>query len=177
MTEEATNPPTITNPADFVLPASIISKLDVSKLVQEAEQVDMHLTTAEVRSKAGAEQTPQPVVSEQLTEFLQQNNLSLNDSHARSEMIKLMRAMKDSVPVIHMTFAVKTDPDSLSQIADWLRKSVHPQAVISVGLQPALVAGVYLRTPNRVHDLSLRKMLEENRGMLAQQLEALRAGQ
>jgi hypothetical protein len=59
-------------------------------------------------------------------------------------------------------------------LAQWLRTSIHPQAVIAVGLQPALVAGVYLRTPNHVKDLSLRAKLESSRGLLLKEVEKLR---
>ena len=82
--------------------------------------------------------------------------------------------MKDKVPVIHMTFAVQADPTSLQQIVQWLRSSVHPQVVISVGLQPSLVAGVYMRTPNHVRDLSLRTLLTGQHEVLVKELEALR---
>ena len=73
------------------------------------------------------------------------------------------------------TFASEADRESLGQLALWLRTSVHPQAVIDVGLQPGLVAGVYLRTANRVFDLSLKGALKQGRGILASDLEALRA--
>ena len=55
-----------------------------------------------------------------------------------------------------------------------MRGSVHPQAVISVGLQPALIGGVYVRTPNHVMDLSLRARLKGNRELITKELEALR---
>jgi hypothetical protein len=143
-------------------------------MVTEVERVDNELTAADVRNKTGAQETAQPILSEQLTEFLNKNELSLEDSHQRSNLIKELRQLKDKVPIIHMTFSVSADRHSLEELAQWLRESVHPQAVIDVGLQPALVAGVYLRTPNHVHDFSLRAKLDENRGILTQELESLR---
>jgi F0F1-type ATP synthase delta subunit len=89
------------------------------------------------------------------------------------DLIQHLRKLKDSVPIIHMTFATQADRDSLQQLAQWLRTEVHPQAVIGVGLQPALVAGVYVRTPNHIHDLTIRGKLESSRGVLVQELEAL----
>lgn len=160
--------------ADFVLPPTLVSKLDVSRLVNEVERIDNELTTAAVREKAGAAQQVIPAMSEQLTDFLAQNQLSLDDSHARSQLIGQMRQMKDKLPIIHMTFAVEADRESLGELANWLRKEVHPQAVIAVGLQPALVAGVYLRTPNHIHDLSLRAKLQGSRELLVKELEASR---
>ncbi len=158
----------------FSLPPSVVSRIDVSRLVSEVERVDSELTAAAVRSKVSESEQPMPVLSGQLSDFLSQNQLELNESHERSRIVKELRVLKDKVPVIHMTFAVTADPESLGQIADWLRKSVHPQAVIAVGLQPNLVAGVYLRTPNHVHDLSLKSKLASSRGLLVQEMESLR---
>lgn len=159
---------------DFVLPPSLVTKVDVSRLVHEIEWVDNEMTGAVVREKTGAPAQSAPVTSGPLQDFLNQNELSLDNSVERTEIIKQMRILKDKVPTVHMTFAVTADRESLEQLAAWLRESIHPQAIISVGLQPALVAGVYLRTPNRVMDLSVRAMLEDSHEKLTKQLGALR---
>lgn len=159
--------------ADFILPPSMVSKLDVSRMVSEVEQIDNQLTTDEVRAKAGGAGQVQPVLSETLEDFLRQNELTLQNSRQRTELIKQLRLLKDKIPTIHMTFAVTADRDSLQQLVAWLRQSIHPQAVIAVGLQPALVAGVYLRTPNHVHDLSLRGALAGSHDLLVKELGAL----
>ena len=169
------NEPTVKTYTDFTLPASVVSKVDLAHLVQEVEWVDNELTAAAVRTKTSAAQQAPPLVSGTLEAFLHQNQVSLTNSRQRSELIKQLRLLKDKAPVIHMTFAVSADPESLQQLAVWVRSSVHPQAVIAVGLQPALVAGVYLRTPNHVLDLSLRAMLKNGHGLLVKELEALRA--
>jgi F0F1-type ATP synthase delta subunit len=159
--------------ADFVLPSSMVTKVDVSRMVTEAEQIDNKLTEAAVRVKSGAAQPTMPVLSEVLEEFLAQNKLSLDNAQERAELIKQLRSLKEKVPIIHMTFAVSADRESLQQIASWLRQSIHPQAVIAVGLQPALIAGVYLRTPNHVHDLSMRAALSGGHDVLVKELETL----
>lgn len=159
---------------DFILPASIVSKVDLSRLVSEVERLDNELTTAEVRAKTGAQQQAAPVLSEALVEFFAQNKITLGASHQRSELIGQLRLLKDTAPVLHMTFAVSADRESLQQLALWLRQSIHPQALVAVGLQPALVAGVYLRTPNHVHDFSLRAKLKGSHDLLIKELEAAR---
>ncbi len=159
---------------DYVLPPSIVTRVDLSRLVRELEWVDNELTTAEVRVKANGQQQSTPTISSSLEEFLVQNQLTLQTGQERSELIKQARLLKDKAPTVHMTFAVPADSESLQHIAQWLRKEVHPQALVSVGLQPALVAGVYLRTPNKVHDFSMRAMLKNSQGILVKQLEALR---
>lgn len=161
---------------DFAIPPSVVSKVDVSHLTSELERVDADITSAEVRARHSDVAQDAPLLSEQLIDFLAQNDLSIDDSRARTELINQLRRLKDSAPVIHLTFAVPADRESLSELAQWARKSIHPQAVLAVGLQPALIAGVYVRTSNQVHDLSLRNMLKDGRSILVKELEALRVG-
>lgn len=165
---------TVKTHADFILPPSVVSKIQLTRLVSEVERVDDAMSAAAVRKKRGLDEHVQPVMSEQLVDFLTLNKLELDTAPERAALISELRKLKDSVPIIHMTFAVTTDPESLQQIAAWLRSSVHPQAVVAVGLQPDLVAGVYVRTPNHVHDLSLRAALEGRHDLLVSELEALR---
>lgn len=170
MTE--TTPATLTT--GFALPPSVVSKVDLSRLVRDLEAVDNQLTEAAVRAKTGMQVTAQPQITDRLRDFLSLNKLTLENSNQRTVLMKQLRDLKDNVPIIHMTFAVEADPTSLGQLTQWLRTSIHPQAVIAVGLQPGLIAGVYLRTPNHIHDLSLKSKLHESRGLLVKELEALR---
>jgi F0F1-type ATP synthase delta subunit len=133
---------------DLILPPSVVSKSDVMRLVSEVEQLDL----------------------------LTVNGMKIDDERQRSELISLLRQLKDNAPVIHMTFATTADQESLSKIADWLRQSIHPQSLMVIGLQPDLVGGVYIRTPNHVHDLSLRAQLAKSRHLLVEAVEAVNAG-
>jgi len=160
---------------DFSLPSSIITKIHVAKLVAEFEQVDDAMTTAGVRAKTGTAQAGQVSLSSTLKDFLVENQLRPATSNDRQALLKNLRKLKDTVPVVHMTFATQADNDSQQRLVKWLRDSVHKQTVISVGLQPSLVAGVYLRTPNKTRDLSLRGALKGQHSSLVSQLEALRA--
>lgn len=157
--------------ADFTIPPSVVSRIDLSRLVSEVERVDGELTAEAVRAGEKTVTSSGVGVSSALTDFLSQNNLSLNDSTARSSLIKQLRLLKNKAPVIHMTFASTADQESLQELVAWVRSEVHQQAVISVGLQPDLVAGVYVRTPNHVHDLTLKAKLEGQRELLLKELE------
>lgn len=164
-----------TSQNSLTLPPSVVSKTDISRLVREIEQVDNELTTAAVRTKTGVQSQYSPVISQQLTDFLQINNLTLGtDSVARTDLVKRVRDLKDQAPVMHMTFAVTADSASLQVLVEWLRTSIHPQTLVSVGLQPGLVAGAYIRTPNHVYDMSLRSKLKGRHEALVAELEALR---
>jgi hypothetical protein len=160
--------------ADFILPASVVTRVDVSRLVRDAEWADNELTSVKVRSKAGVKKQVTPALSANLEAFLDQNDIDFGDSKGRTSLIKQLHLLKDKVPTIHLTFAVPADGKSLETLADWVRSKVHPQAVIEVGLQPALVGGVYIRTPNHVHDLTMRAALDGSHDVIVKELEALR---
>lgn len=160
----------------FILPATVVSRADVSRLVNEAERVDNEMTANSVREKIGSEAQALPAMTQQLSDFIEQNGISLEKSHDRSNLVKELRALKENVQVIHMTFAVETDLESLQELVSWVRSEIEPQAVIATGIQPSLVAGVYVRTPNHVHDLSLRAALKGRRDAMVKELEALRGG-
>lgn len=159
---------------DLALPANIVSIVDLSRLVSEVERVDSEIAALMIRANAGSAERTMPILSDKLTDFLQQNQVKLDTSNARTELIKQLRLLKEHAPVLHMTFAVPADNESLQQLAQWARTSVHPQAVIVTGLQPGLVAGVYLRTPNHVHDFSLRAALNGQHDALVAELETYR---
>lgn len=160
---------------EFVLPPTVVSRLDVSRLAGELERIDNELTSEAIRHKSDENyEVSKPLMSDKLNDFLHANELELGNDHLRSELIKQVKLLKDTVPVIHMTFAVPADQESLGTLVGWLRESIHPQAVVAIGLQPSLVAGVYMRTPNHVHDFSLRSKLQGSRSKLVGALEGFR---
>lgn len=162
------------DPSMLALPNEVITKADVSRLVMEAEYVDNQMTTQSVRKKAGAQAIEKTVMPGIFAEFLTLNKLSFNDSPERTDVIRKLRALKDNVPTLHMTFSVPADRESLARLTKWVRASIHQQAIIEAGLQPSLIAGVVLRTPNHLHDFSLRAAMKESRGLLLKELETRR---
>lgn len=167
MSEQATS--------EMRLPTSIITKADLVRLVHEVEQLDVDFTTASVHDKAGVKSHWQPVLSAQLNDYLTLNPVELEKANDRRDVIKQLRQLKKTAPVVHMAFASTADRESLQKIVDWLRESAHPQAVIAVGLQPDLVGGTYIRTTNHVHDFSLRAKLAGHRHLIREQVEAISA--
>lgn len=160
--------------ADYILPPTLVGHADVARLIREVEFADNELQAQKVRGeKTGAHL---PVMSQTLSDFLEANKIDASDGPALRELKTRLQQLKDHAPVIHMTFAVAADPESLQQLAAWLRQEVHPQALVTAGLQPALVAGVYMRTPNQVHDFTIRAQLAGKRDIITSELERLNAG-
>lgn len=157
----------------YVLPPALVTRADLARLVREVEALDNDLEAQKARNHAtGQTGYHMPTVSRGLSDFVELNKLDLGNDQARMLLKERMKVMKDKAPIVHMTFAIEADPASLQYLVAYMRKELHPQALISVGLQPSLVGGVYLRTPNHVHDFSLRAKLAENRGVIQQDIEA-----
>lgn len=159
----------------FVLPPALITKADLAHLMREVEAVDSNLEAQKVRaSQAGQEIAYHlPPLSQMLSVFLELNKVDLLDDHTRMHFKERLRKLKDKVPVVHMTFANTIDPESLEYLVSWMRQELHPQALISVGLQPSLIGGAYIRTPNHVHDFSMRALFKGKTSVLVQDLEGL----
>lgn len=160
--------------ADYVLPAALTGHADVARLIREVEFVENELQAQKVRG--GQSGVHLPAMSQSLGDFLDLNKLDAADGHALIELKQRLGQLKDHAPVIHMTFSTQADPESLQQLVTWLRQEVHPHALVTVGLQPALVAGVYMRTPNQVHDFTVRALLADKRDIIVKELEQAHAG-
>ena len=157
----------------FIIPPQIVTRVDVSRMIRELETINNELTAIEARAKVGVKTAVQPTISPRLGDFLVQNKLSLQTAKQREALLAALQNLKNTAPVIHMTFATEADRQSLERLAQYIRTAIHPYGLISVGLQPGLVAGVQLRTPNHIHDFSLRSKLIGGRDILTKQFEAL----
>jgi ATP synthase delta (OSCP) subunit. len=162
--------------AQFILPSALITKADLARLVREIEDLDNEFEAQKARNQTEGkphEGYHMPAISEGLHEFVELNKIDLLDDNVRRELRRRVKRIKDKAPVLHMTFAVEADLPALRQLVEYIRKEFHPQALIEVGLQPSLVGGVYMRTPNRAYDFSIRAKLAENRNIIQQDLDQL----
>jgi hypothetical protein len=159
---------------DLVLPPALISRADLARLVREIEDIDNDLEAQKARNHAtGKTGYSLPPLSHTMNDFVELNKVDVADDQARMKLKEQMKVMKDHAPVMHMTFAVEADPASLQQLTAYLRKEIHPQALLVVGMQPALVGGAYVRTPNHIHDFSVRSRMAEKRGLILQAINQL----
>lgn len=154
------------------LPESVTSRAHLAQLVREIETVDNELEAQKARGGKNADKPPQ--LSRSLSECVELNKIDVADGQARARLKKAMNAMKNKAPTMHFTFAAEPDAEFLQKLTAWIRAEIHPQALVSVGLQPALVGGTYLRTPNHVHDFSLKALLHDKRSIITAELEGFK---
>lgn len=157
----------------YILPHTVATKRNLSFLVRELERVDNELTAHSVNEGNDA---PYPEIPDILQSFLETNEFSLDNSNDRSEIITQLRLLNRKAPVVHISFATEADAASLGTIVSWFREHADSQTVMNVGFKPSLVAGAYIRTPNRIYDLSLRSAFKQGRPTLLKKLEEVSSG-
>ena len=159
----------------YSIPATLVSRSDLARLAREVEDIDNELEAQKARAGGKEVSYVLPNMSRSLNDFAEANKLNVADGQQRAELKKHLRTLKDHAPIMHFTFAVEAEPAFLQQLVAWVRQEIHPQALLAVGLQPALAGGTYLRTPSHVHDFSLRSLLQSKREVMVKELEALHA--
>lgn len=160
----------LSNQAQFALPPSLVGRPDVSRLLLEIEKVDNELETQAIREPNKPLAIPN--MSRSLTEATTLNQLDITNRTHRQAMLKAMRVIKDKSPIVQVTFAVDPAPEIVLQLTTWIRQNLHPAALITVGMQPGIIGGCVLRTPDHIYDFSLRKQFTDNLPVLIEQIKA-----
>lgn len=151
------------------LPLSIVTKVDVGRLIRELDQIDTFLKGAAIRTPG----TPvnMPRISRLLDETVQVNKLNLLHEDDRSRLVKFVNQVRANAPIMHVSFSADPSPAFTQKFITSLRSEIHPLVLLQIGLQPNIGAGCVLRTTNKYFDFSLRERLKEKGGLLAQALK------
>ena len=157
----------------FKLPPSLATLRDLRRLINEVERIDSLLISSDIQERTGHQANDDVVMSDQLSDFMEANELEFGDSQARTALINQLRQLKDAVSTVHVTFADTVGQEELAKLVDWARQAVHPQIVLEIGLAPELIGGAYVRTTNKVFDFSVRAQLASGRQIIQKDLEAL----
>lgn len=158
--------------SSLVLPASVISPADLARLVNDVEQLDADLTTTTIQRKSGLAAEPDSM-TDQARSLFDQNSLNPQDAGTRQELIKILRQLKAKAPVFYLRFAAEVGNDEQQQLANWFRQSVNRHSLLDVRVQPAIIGGVYIRSKNRVFDLSWRQRFVNSRRVIGQKVREL----
>lgn len=154
------------------LPVAVVSPIDVGRLLRELEALDEFLRQVAVR-KTG-EPMSLPRTSKLLEDIARDNNLNLLNEAERQHLLKFMRDLKTNAPVLHISFAADPSSVFLRKLMEWLRREIHPQLLVRIGLQPSIAAGCIVRSPDKYFDFSLRQHFLEKRGLLIERIGALK---
>ena len=153
-------------PKKLKLPPNIIGQADIARVSRELEALHDFFIGAAAR-KSGTPVQP-PRLSRLLDQLSKDNGYNLLEQKDRQDLAAAIADMKQKAPILHISFAAEPPTKALERILLWLRQNIHPQALVTVGLQPSIAAGCVLRTPNKWFDMSMREYLRQQEPYLAQ---------
>lgn len=154
---------------ELKIPSTVISQVDVARLMRELNGLDDFFVGAEARSP-GTPMKP-PRLSRLLDTLAKDNQFNLLEEPHRKRLGSQLNEVIGKAPLLHMSFASEPSPKALEKILGWLRQNIHPYTLLQVGLQPTIAAGCVLRTPNKVIDMSLRNNIKKHEGYLVKLIE------
>lgn len=152
----------------LALPLSVVGPVDLGRLIRELETLDGGLTEAELRKDA---EVKLPKTTRLLDTLIELNKADLLNAEHRKGLLVHLRDIQTHAPLLHMSFSADPSPLFTDKLMGWLRNEIHPQVLLTVGLQPSIGAGCLVRTTNKFFDFTLRENFQQKSGLL---MEALR---
>ena len=153
----------------FMLPVSVVSPTDIARLKREVDSIDDFFRQSEIR--AGGEPTAtMPQMSKLMDQVVAANQLNLLQETDRQWIVDSLTGLDKKAPVFHISFSVDPPGSHVQKIVAWLRESIDPAALVTVGLQPNIGAGCVVRTTNKIFDMSLREFFSSKRSFFVKKL-------
>ncbi len=153
----------------LVLPVSVVNRSDVGRLLRELKVLDEFLQQAAIRQPGSSMKMPR--TSRFMDELLQANKLNALVEADRKALVQFIDDVYKKAPTLHMSFNADPSPLFSQQLVTWLRKEIHPYALMQSGLQPSIGAGCTLRTASKYFDFSLRENFKAKRELLVHQIQ------
>jgi F0F1-type ATP synthase delta subunit len=145
--------------ANPTLTPLIASPSDLRRTRRELEALDEFLRQSSLRQ--GGKEVKMPTVSRIMEDLATDSDLNLLKKTDRERLMKFITLLIQKAPVVHMTFASEPSAKAMAKLISWMRENLHPQIVVSIGVQPSIAAGCMLRTTNRQFNFTLREALDD----------------
>lgn len=153
---------------DLKLPVLVVSLVDVGRLLREIEALDDTLLQLHVRQ--GGKAVAMPKTSLLMDQLIELNSLNLLQAADRQRLQRFLTLVKQKAPVLHISFAADPSVVFTQKLMTWLRREVHPQLLLTIGLQPSIAAGCMIRTTNKYFDFTLRQKFGAKRDLLMEKI-------
>lgn len=145
-----------------------MSPTDVARLLREIESIDNFFRQSAIR--AAGTQDAMPRMSKLLDQLAADNQLNVLQEEHRKYVVDSLEILHTSAPVMHMSFSIDPPGPYVQKIVTWLRRNVHAQVLVTIGLQPNIGAGCVVRTTNKIFDFSLREYFNDKRGFFIEKM-------
>jgi hypothetical protein len=150
------------------LPLQVASPVDVGRLLRELEAIDDLLTQAGLRGDDAHVKLPK--TTGLLDQTILLNKVNLAEAADRQKLTTFLKAIKAKAPLLHISFSADPSTAFIDKLLTWLRKELHPNVLLTIGLQPNIGAGCIVRSMNKYFDFSLRQDFAGKRAMLLEKL-------
>lgn len=148
----------------------VASPVDVVRLVREIESIDEALLQLKLRK--GGKEVRMPKTSQLMDQTVQLNKINLLHVADREKLLMFLTTVQAKAPVLHISFSADPSVAFIEKLTTWLRREIHPQILLTIGLQPTIGAGCMVRSTNKYFDFTLRQKFAANRELLLQKLAA-----
>ncbi len=150
------------------LPPLVVGPVEVNRLQRELAAIDETLLEHTLRKKSSSARMLK--TSQLMDELVDLNKLNLLHKTDRERLHRFLEAVTDRAPVLHISFSADPPPAFLEKLITWLRDKIHPQVLVTIGIQPTIAAGCIVRSPNKYFDFSLRQDFTDKRELLLKQI-------
>jgi hypothetical protein len=137
------------------LPPLIVGPVEINRLRRELTAIDDTLLEHTLRKQGSNAQMLK--TSRLMDQMVDLNQLNLLHKTDRERLRRFLDAVTERAPVLHISFSADPAPAFLDRLMAWLRDNIHPQVLVTIGVQPTIAAGCIVRGPNRYFDFSLRQ--------------------
>lgn len=153
----------------FNLGNSILTNIDLARVLREARQVDDFFLQNELRAKGKPSKMLK--TTRIIEDLATENDLSILEPAHRKLLIKQLEIISEHAPVVHFSFPTEPSRHALSSISRWLRQNINHYALVQVGLEPQIGIGCVVRTDNKIFDCSLKNRLKDKKSILKDSLK------
>ncbi len=150
--------------SNLELTVAVTGPIELGRLIREVAEIEESLLQLGLRE--GGEKVKLPQTTRLMDQLVEHNKLNLLHEDDRKRLREFLDQVRVSAPVLHMSFSADPSINFLEELMTWLRREIHPEVLLTVGLQPNLGAGCILRTTNKQFDFSLRQDFIKKRDLL-----------
>ena len=130
--------------ARLVLPPAIYSQARLEAVISELEDYSLALHAQH-----------QDFEPSQLLESLLTSSSAKGDKKAVDDLIEDLKALQPKLEVVHLTLPSRPSFAQQQKLAEWFRTQIKADLLLSFHVDITLLAGLTVRTPNHLHDLSI----------------------
>ncbi len=157
------------------LPPLVVGPVEINRLRRELAEIGETLLEHTLRRQGSNAQMLKS--SQLMNQLVDYNQLNLLDKADRERLSHFLDRLAEKAPVLHISFSADPSPPFMERLMVWLRANIHPQVLVTIGVQPTIAAGCVVRSPNKYFDFSLRQDFTNKRELLLNQISKYRPGE